>query len=229
MTPTASTPLQPLAKWTAVSVALLCMLCVLWESIGAPVKPLSEGFPWLTLKAAPLIPLIPRLFRGERRAFQILSLLILLYSTEGWVRAFSDLDPTSRTFAWLEIALSLVIFVQANRYARKTRSQINANAADAQPAKARAPRPSGQSQLLMYVYATLLCLVGMSFLYTTDGSESARFHQIVALIRGAFVLLNMALLARWFYAGRARAQAAKQHFSSAQSDHESHHESDPSI
>ena len=39
----------------------------------------------------PLLPLIPRLFRGERRAFQILSLLILLYSTEGWCA----LSPTS--------------------------------------------------------------------------------------------------------------------------------------
>ena len=70
MNSTPSTPLQALAKWTAASVALLCVLCVLWESVGAPVKPLSEGFPWLTLKAVPLLPLIPRLFRGERRAFK---------------------------------------------------------------------------------------------------------------------------------------------------------------
>ena len=209
MNSTPSTPLQALAKWTAVSVALLCVLCVLWESIGVPVKPLSEGFPWLTLKAVPLLPLIPRLFRGERRAFQILSLLILLYSTEGWVRAFSDISPTSRLFAWVEIALSLVIFVQAVRYARKTRPTAPpANLANT-PAKERAPRPSGKSQLMMYVYATLLCLTGMSFMYAPDGSESARFYQVVWLIRAAFVALNLWLLFKLIRQGRARAKRAQ--------------------
>lgn len=198
-------PLNSLAKWTSVSTMALFVLCLLWESIGAPLKPLTQGFPWLALKGALLLPLIPRLYRGERRAFQIMSLLILLYSTEGWVRAFSDINPSSRAFAWVEIVLSLIIFVQANAYARKTRPP-------AQPvsAKPRAPRPNGQAQLVMYLYASLLCLFGMSFLYPMDGSESAQFHQAVWLIRGAFILLNGLLLARWWHRGHARAQAAKQ-------------------
>lgn len=213
-----SNPLQALAKWSAISVALLCVLCVLWESLGAPVKPLSDGFPWLTLKAIPLLPLIPRLFRGERRAFQILSLLILLYSTEGWVRAFSDISPTSRLLAWAEIALSLVIFVQAVHYARKTRPTTPlANPANS-PVKGRTPRPSGKSQLMMYVYATLLCFVGMSFLYSPDGSESARFYQALWLIRAAFIALNLWLLFKLIRQGRARAKYAQTE--SSNNDHE---------
>ena len=197
------------AKSTAVTVTLLAIVCLLWESIGAPVKPLTDGFPWLTLKAIPLLPLIPRLFRGERRAFQILSLLILLYSTEGWVRAFSDLSPTSRLFAWSEIALSLVIFVQAIRYARKTRPTAPlATLANTTP-KERKPRPSGKSQLMMYLYATLLCLTGMSFMYAADGSESARFYQVMWLIRSTFVALNLWLLFNLIRQGRARARCAQ--------------------
>ncbi len=219
MTPTTSPSRQPLAKWTAISVSLLCLLCVLWESIGAPVKPLSEGFPWLTLKALPLLPLIPRLFRGERRAFQILSLLILLYSTEGWVRAFSDLDPISRAFAWAEILLSLVVFIQANRYARKTRP---ANHPANTTAKKRAPRPSGKSQLLMYLYATLLCLSGMSFMYAPDGSESVRFYQVVWLIRAAFVMLNLWLLFKLIRQGRAREQLVREQGAQTESSHNDH-------
>ena len=183
---------------------------------------MSEGFPWLTLKAVPLLPLIPRLFRGERRAFQILSLLILLYSTEGWVRAFSDISPTSRLFAWVEIALSLVIFVQAVRYARKTRPTAPpANLANT-PAKERAPRPSGKSQLMMYVYATLLCLTGMSFMYAPDGSESARFYQVVWLIRAAFVALNLWLLFNLIRQGRAQARCAQTKRAQTESSNNDH-------
>lgn len=204
MNPTNS-PLTSLAKWTALSVSALFLLCVLWEAVAAPVKPLLEGFPWLTLKALPLLPLIPRLFRGERRAFQILSLLILLYSTEGWVRAFSDLNSISRGFAWAEIVLSLIIFVQANAYARKTRAPAPSTAL-----KTRAPRPSGWAQLKMYLYAILLCLFGMSFVYTPDGTESAQFHQVVWLIRAGFFAFNAWLLFQLIRQGRARAHAATQ-------------------
>lgn len=211
-----TSPLHSSARATALSVSLLALVCILWESLGAPVKPLSEGFPWLTLKAIPLLPLVPRLFRGERRAFQILSLLILLYSTEGWVRAFSDISPTSRIFAWVEIALSLVIFVQAVRYARQTRPTTPAHNLS-NTTKERKPRPSGKSQLLMYLYATLLCLSGMSFMYTPDGSESARFYQVVWLIRAAFVALNLWLLFNLIRQGRARAK----HAQTTGNDHES--------
>ena len=216
MNPSTTAPLSSSAQSTAVSVSLLAIVCLLWESIGAPVKPLAEGFPWLTLKVLPLLPLIPRLFRGERRAFQILSLLILLYSTEGWVRAFSDINPTSRLFAWAEIILSLVIFIQTIRYARQTRSA--ADLAHPTVSKKRKPRPSGKSQLMMYLYATLLCLTGMSFMYTPDGSESARYYQIVWLIRAAFIALNLWLLFNLIRQGRAReelAQSAPSH-----NDHE---------
>ena len=206
------------AKWTAVSVLSLVILCVVWESIGAPIKPLDDGFPWLALKGALLVPLLPRLYRGERRAFQILTLLILLYSTEGWVRAFSDINPTSRIFAWVEIVLSLIIFIQANWYARRTRV-IPENT----PVKQRKPRPNGTVQLMMYLYATLLCFTGMSFLYTPDGSESAVFYQVIWLIRIAFILLNLWLLFGLIRQGRQRAKTAQS--ISAHSKNANDHES----
>ena len=209
-----STALIPVARLTALSVSALVLLCMIWESVGAPIKPLSSGFPWLTLKVVPLLPLIPRLLRAERRAFQILSLLILLYSTEGWVRAFSDPQNSSRIFAGLEIVLSTIIFIQANWFARKTRP-VPAPASDANDKlatnaikKERKPRPGAKSQLLMYVYATLLCLVGMSYLYKPDGSESARFHQIVFITRLLFVLLNIALIGYWLVNAHRRTKSA---------------------
>ena len=140
----------------------------------------------------------------------------MLYSTEGWVRAFSDISPTSRIFAWVEIALSLVIFVQAVRYARQTRPTAPAHNLS-NTTKERKPRPSGKSQLMMYLYATLLCLSGMSFMYTPDGSESARFYQVVWLIRAAFVALNLWLLFNLIRQGHARAK----HAQTTGNDHES--------
>ena len=71
---------------------------------------------------------------------------------------------------------------------------------------------------MMYLYATLLCLTGMSFMYTPDGSESARYYQIVWLIRAAFIALNLWLLFNLIRQGRAReklAQSAPSH-----NDHE---------
>ncbi|MBS1175240.1 MAG: hypothetical protein H6R05_1371 [Burkholderiaceae bacterium] len=192
-----------LAKICALTVIALILLCVVWESIGAPIHPLSEGFPWLAIKGVLLLPLVPRLWRVERRAFQILTLLILLYFTEGCVRAFSDINFASRAYAWGEIVLSLIIFVWANKVARALRT---ANAV----ARERKPRPKGWTQLGMYLYAILLVLVGMSFVYTPDGTESTVFHQIVWLIRIGFVVFNLVLVVRLIQNGRAKA-AQDQH------------------
>ena len=92
-----------LAKICTLTVIALILVCAAWETIGAPIRPLSEGFSWLALKGVLLLPLVPRLWRVERRAFQILTLLILLYFTEGCVRAFSDISFASRAYAWGEI------------------------------------------------------------------------------------------------------------------------------
>ena len=67
------------------------------------------------------------------------------------------------------------------------------------------PRPKGWAQLGMYVYATLLVLVGISFVYTPDGTESTSFHQIVWFIRVGFVVFNLVLVTRLIQNGRAKA------------------------
>ena len=190
-----------LAKICTLTVIALIMVCAAWETIGAPIHPLSEGYSWLALKGVLLLPLIPRLWRVERRAFQILSLLILLYFTEGCVRAFADIQFTSRAYAWAEIVLSLIVFVWANKVARALRP-IPANATATRESK---PRPKGWAQLGMYVYAILLVLVGMSFVYTPDGTESTTFHQIVWLIRVGFIVFNLVLVTRLIQNGRAKA------------------------
>ncbi len=192
-----------LASRTAWCVMALVVWCVLWETLIAPTRPLSQGFPWLALKGLILLPLLTRLWRGERRAFQVLTLLILLYVTEACVRAYSDPSGLSRAAAWVELLLSGVIFVLANLYARRTR----VTPTDAQ-LRTRKPRPKGMAQLMMYLYASLLVFTGMSYVYTPDGTESARFHQVVWLIRIGFVLFNLYLITRLIVQGRARAQAA---------------------
>ena len=189
-----------LAKICTLTVIALILVCAAWETIGAPIRPLSEGFSWLALKGVLLLPLVPRLWRVERRAFQILTLLILLYFTEGCVRAFSDISFASRAYAWGEIMLSLIIFVWANKVARALRI-VPADAV----AREVKPRPKGWAQLGMYVYATLLVLVGMSFVYTPDGTESTSFHQIVWFIRVGFVVFNLVLVTRLIQNGRAKA------------------------
>ena len=189
-----------LAKICTLTVIALILVCAAWETIGAPIRPLSEGFSWLALKGVLLLPLVPRLWRVERRAFQILTLLILLYFTEGCVRAFSDISFASRAYAWGEIMLSLIIFVWANKVARTLRT-VPANAVT----RESKPRPKGWAQLGMYVYATLLVLVGMSFVYTPDGTESTTFHQIVWLIRVGFIVFNLVLVTRLIQNGRAKA------------------------
>ena len=189
-----------LAKICTLTVIALILVCAAWETIGAPIRPLSEGFSWLALKGLLLLPLVPRLWRVERRAFQILTLLILLYFTEGCVRAFSDISFAGRAYAWGEIMLSLIIFVWANKVARTLRT-VPANAVT----RESKPRPKGWAQLGMYVYATLLVLVGMSFVYTPDGTESTSFHQIVWFIRVGFVVFNLVLVTRLIQNGRAKA------------------------
>lgn len=197
-----------LAKICTLTVIALILVCAAWETIGAPIRPLSEGFSWLALKGLLLLPLVPRLWRVERRAFQILTLLILLYFTEGCVRAFSDISFAGRAYAWGEIVLSLIIFVWANKVARALRI-VPADAV----AREVKPRPKGWAQLGMYLYASLLVFTGMSFVYMPDGTESDTFHQVVWLTRVGFVVFNIVLLARLIKNGRAK--VAQNHASSS--------------
>lgn len=104
-----------LALISSASLLALIALCVLWETVLAPLRP---GGSWMMLKAVPLLLPLFGILRGRRYTYQWTTMLVLLYFTEGVVRA-GDGGLTG-ILAGAEIALSLVLFVSAMLYARVT-------------------------------------------------------------------------------------------------------------
>ena len=97
------------------SLLALIGLCVLWEAWLAPLRP---GGSWMMLKALPLLPAVFGVLRGRRYTSQWLSMLSLLYFTEGVLRAT---DPgLTGLFAIVEIALSVALFASTMLHARAT-------------------------------------------------------------------------------------------------------------
>jgi uncharacterized membrane protein len=101
----------------SVSLIALIFLCLLWESVLAPLKP---GGTLLMLKAAPLLLPLFGVLKGRRYTYQWASMFILLYFTEGAVRAWSDTGVSSN-LAIFEVVLSLIFFFCAIFYAKLTR------------------------------------------------------------------------------------------------------------
>lgn len=101
----------------SVSLIALIFLCLLWESVLAPLKP---GGSLLMLKAAPLLLPLFGVLKGRRYSYQWASMFILLYFTEGAVRAWSDTGISSN-LAIFEVVLSLIFFFCAIFYAKLTR------------------------------------------------------------------------------------------------------------
>jgi uncharacterized membrane protein len=100
-----------------ISLVALIFLCLLWESLLAPLKP---GGSLLILKALPLLLPLFGILKGKRYTYQWASMFILLYFTEGAVRAWSD-KGLSAKLALLEVVLSLIFFTCAIYYAKLTR------------------------------------------------------------------------------------------------------------
>jgi uncharacterized membrane protein len=92
----------------------LIVLCAAWELWLAPVRP---GGSWLALKALLLAWPLPGVLRKNRYTMQWASMFILLFFTEGIVRATSDVG-LSRSLAWGEVALSVVFFTATIFYLR---------------------------------------------------------------------------------------------------------------
>jgi uncharacterized membrane protein len=102
-------------RWIASgSLIALIFLCVLWESLLAPLRP---GGTLLTLKALPLMACLFGILRGRVYTYQWSSMLVLLYFTEGVVRCWSE-SGMSRSLAVAEIALSVTFFLSAICFAR---------------------------------------------------------------------------------------------------------------
>lgn len=108
---------EKLQLGASISLIALIMLALAWETVLAPLKP---GGSLLMLKTVPLLLPLFGILRGKRYTYQWSSMFILLYFTEGVVRAWSD-DGLSSALAAAEIVLSLVFFSCAIFYARLTR------------------------------------------------------------------------------------------------------------
>ncbi len=106
---------QMLVRISSVALLSLIALCVVWEGWLAPLRP---GGSWLMLKALPLLPAVFGVLRGWRYTSQWLSMLALLYFTEGVLRAN---DPgLVGVFALIEVALSVTLFMSTLLHARAT-------------------------------------------------------------------------------------------------------------
>lgn len=102
----------------STSLIALILLCVAWESVLAPFKPNGS---LLILKALPLLIPLFGILKGHRYTYQWASMFVLLYFTEGVVRAWSDAGASAK-LALLEVALTLLFFSCAIYYAKLTRN-----------------------------------------------------------------------------------------------------------
>ena len=103
-----------------VSLIALILLCVVWESVLAPLKPQGS---LLILKAAPLLIPLFGILKGRRYTYQWASMFVLIYFTEGIVRAWSDVGLSAK-LSLLEVFLCLIFFICAIYYARLTRNNV---------------------------------------------------------------------------------------------------------
>ncbi|MGZ8258046.1 MAG: DUF2069 domain-containing protein [Methylotenera sp.] len=114
--------IKTLQLGAAASLIALILLSLAWETVLAPLKP---GGSMLMLKAVPLLVPLFGILRGKRYTYQWSSMFILLYFTEGVVRAWSDIGVSAQ-LALAEVMLTIIFFVCAIFYARQTLAQTRA-------------------------------------------------------------------------------------------------------
>lgn len=119
---------QTLWRLSLASLVALIALCIAWEWFLAPLRP---GGSWLVLKFVLLLPVLRGVWTRNRYTMQWSSMLILLYFTEGIVRATSDRAPSS-WLAWGEVALTVLFFTATILYLRpyKRRAKAIAKSVD---------------------------------------------------------------------------------------------------
>lgn len=117
--------LRALNLCASVSLISLIALCLAWELWLAPLRP---GGSMLALKALPLLAPLFGILHSRRYTHQWALMMILLYFTEGIVRATTEHGP-ARTMAALEILLTLVFFASAILYAQRS-AEIRQDAND---------------------------------------------------------------------------------------------------
>lgn len=101
---------------SSIALIALILLCTAWELWLAPLRP---GGSMLVLKVVPLLIALFGILRGKRYTYQWMSMAILLYFTEGTVRATSE-SGMAQWLAVAETALTVMFFVSAIYYAKWT-------------------------------------------------------------------------------------------------------------
>jgi uncharacterized membrane protein len=109
---------------TASLIALI-MLCILEEIWLAPLRP---GGSWMVLKVIPLFFSLRGVIKKDNYTMQWSSMMILLYFTEGIVRATSDKSLLSAQLSWLEVVLCVLFFYFALSYLRPLKQAAKAAA-----------------------------------------------------------------------------------------------------
>lgn len=112
--------IQNLKLGASFSLIALIILSLAWETLLAPFKP---GGSMLMLKAVPLLLPLFGILGGKRYTYKWAGMFILIYFTEGVVRAWSDVGLSAK-LALIEVLLTLIFFVCTIFYARLTRSNI---------------------------------------------------------------------------------------------------------
>ncbi|OIR00057.1 hypothetical protein GALL_178780 [mine drainage metagenome] len=110
--------IKKLQLGASISLIALILLSLAWETVLAPFKP---GGSLLMLKAVPLLLPLFGILNGKRYTYKWASMFILLYFTEGVVRAWSDIGLSAQ-LALAEIMLTILFFGCAIFYARLTRA-----------------------------------------------------------------------------------------------------------
>lgn len=113
--------IQKLRLGASISLIALIILSLAWESILAPIKPQGSQ---LILKAVPLLLPLFGILNGRRYTYQWASMFILIYFTEGTVRAWAD-QGLSAKLALVEVLLTSIFFVCTIYYAKLTRQASN--------------------------------------------------------------------------------------------------------
>jgi uncharacterized membrane protein len=109
---TAPTPAEALSRALSLALAAgLILLCLGWELL------LSGSWFW-ALKALPLLPALPGLWRYRLYTYRWVSLLVWLYATEGLVHLGSS-TGLQRWLGLAEALLAVALFVAVTLHIRQ--------------------------------------------------------------------------------------------------------------
>ena len=118
------------ATASLIAIIALGIASELW------LTPLRPGGSWLVLKIIPLLFALRGVVKHDNYTMQWSSMLILLYFTEGIVRATSDHLALSAQLGWLEVVLCLIFFYCSHSYLRPLKKIAKAAAKTAKAAEA---------------------------------------------------------------------------------------------